>query len=257
MTQRSETLQFLAVSPHRVEILRTLRDAGQLRRSELTATSRASHRTVKRALAAFRERGWVQETDRRLRLTVGGAFVLDAYEDFADRASLVDDLRPFFANVAEEDCYAGPEAFEDATIIETDPGSPFAPVEYLLERYREATDHASVLLTYVSASLLDRVVAEERPEGLDVTIVVDDCVQSAIERNGEYAGLLEERATTAEVFALDETFPFTCAIVDDHAVITITDEDGFPSVVLGSTNPALRTVLEGRFRDALERARPL
>ncbi|MGM0399575.1 MAG: helix-turn-helix domain-containing protein, partial [Halobacteriota archaeon] len=85
MSHRSDTLQFLSNSPHRVEILRTLRGDGGLSRRDLYSAIQASRRTVKRSLQKFDERGWIHERDGEITLSVGGAFVLDGYEDFADR----------------------------------------------------------------------------------------------------------------------------------------------------------------------------
>ncbi|MGM0397727.1 MAG: hypothetical protein ACQEQY_01915, partial [Halobacteriota archaeon] len=205
----------------------------------------------------FDERGWIHERDGEITLSVGGAFVLDGYEDFADRARLVEELRPFFSSVAKEDCYAGPDAFEDAMVIEMDPAIPFATVEYIQDRYREASERANVLLTYVSVGLLEKITEVAREGDLDRTIVIDRTVQEAIETRPEYRELLLEQATVADLYVLDEEFPFSCAIVDDHAILTVTDDDGLPSVLLETSNPTLLDVLENRFEEELERAKPL
>lgn len=255
MSQRIETLRFLADSPHRVEILRVLRDEERLFRSELVSAVDASRRTVKRALDAFEGRGWIAEKDGALSLSVGGAFVLDAYEDFADRAALVDDLRPFFARVAARDCFAGPDAFEGATVVEMDPAYPFATVEYFLDRYREATERACVLLTYVSIGILEEIAGARRERGIGLTVIVDENVKRAMDGNEAYRDPFDND-DVAEIYAIDESYPFSCALFDDHAVVTVVDEHGLPSVLLGSSNPAFVTVIERRFRAAHERAVP-
>lgn len=254
MSRRLETLRFLADSPHRVDILRVLRGDQRLIRSEIVSTVDASRRTVKRALDAFRERGWVTKKDGAYTLSVGGAFVLDAYEDFADRAALVDDLRPFFARVAERDCFAGPSSFEGATLVETDRAYPFTTVDYLLDRYQEATERVWVLLTYVSMGMVEEIM-RKRPGGIGVTIILDENVQRAIADNLEYRELFAD-LDIAELYAIDESFPFSCALIDDHAALTVTDDHGMPSVLLGSSNPDFVTLIERRIRGCLERAEP-
>ncbi|WP_259517908.1 hypothetical protein [Halanaeroarchaeum sp. HSR-CO] len=212
---------------------------------------------MKRTLQEFDERGWIHERDGEITQSVGGAFILDAYEDFTDRAELVDELRPFFSRIAKEDCDAGPTAFEDATVIEMDPAYPFATVEYVQERYREASEHANVLLTYVSIGLLKKITEVAREGDIDRTIVLDQTVQEAIETRPEYHELFTEQTTGADLYVLDEEFPFTCGIIDDHAILTVSDDDGLPSVLLGTSNEAFLEVIERRFRTVFERARPL
>lgn len=253
MSQRFETFRFLADSPHRFEILRVLRDENGLSRSELASSVDASRRTVKRALDAFRERGWITEKDGALVLSVGGAFVLDAYENLADRAALVDELQPFFARVAKQDCFAGPNAFEGATVVEMDPAYPFATVDYLLDRYREATERAYVLLTYVSIGILEVIAEAAHERDIGLTVVIDENVQRAIDEKEEYRKLFEN-SDVAEIYTIDESYPFSFALVDDHALITVADDNGLPSVLLGSSNPDFVTLIERRIRGAYMRA---
>lgn len=257
MSQRVDTLQFLAGSPHRVAVLRSLNDGAERSRVDLFSEIEASRRTVKRTLEEFDERGWILETDDGLSLTVGGAFVLDAYENFIDRANLVADLRPFVSLVTKEDCYAGPAAFEGARVIEMDAAFPYAPVEYFLDRYREATERAHIVLTYVSVGILERIGSAVSDRDLDLTVVIDESVRKAIETTPEYYDLFEEHAGDVDLYALDEGSPFWCAIIDEHALLTVTDDDGLPSVLLSSANPAFVEVIEGRFREEFERAEPL
>lgn len=257
MSQQAETLQFLAGSPHRVAVLRSLDDGDALSRFDLFSEIDASRRTVKRTLEEFDDRGWILETDDGLSLTVGGGFVLDAYENFIDRAVLVEELRPFVDLVAKEDCYAGPDAFDGASVIEMDAAFPYAPVEYFLDRYHEATERAHVVLTYVSVGILERIGSAVSDKDLDLTVVIDESVREAIETTPEYNELFNEHAGDVDLYALDEGFPFWCAIIDDTALLTVTDDDGLPSVLLSSENPAFVEVVEERFREEFERAKPL
>lgn len=256
MTGSVETLQYLSASPHRVAVLRTIRDGEEVSRDEIVESVGASQRTVKRALDGFRERGWLVD-DGELALSIGGAFVLDSFESFASRVGLVSELEPFFSRIQKEDCHASPEAFADATVVEMESAYPFAAVEYVLEEYREATERVHVLLTYVSIGILEEIASVARGEDIDISIVVDSTVRDAVASNTEYMDRFVEHSSVADVHATDEAFPFSCALIDDTALLTVTNEEGLPTVLLRSSNPAFVAVIEERFQEAREGAVPL
>ncbi|MFW5919458.1 MAG: helix-turn-helix transcriptional regulator [Halanaeroarchaeum sp.] len=256
MNDRLEPLRFLSVSPHRVSILRALDEGGEMKRCELETHVDASRRTIKRALDAFRRRGWIRDTADGISLSIGGAFILDAYEDFEDRLKLVDDLRPFFSRLRKGDCQATPAAFEDATVVEMDAAYPFATVEYVLQRYREATERAHVLLSYVSIGILERIAAVGKDEDIDHTVILDGDVREAIRTTTEYHDFFADRSSTIDLYTIDESFPLTLVLIDDDAILTVTNDDGLPTVLLRSSNPTFLDTIETRFESAFEGAEP-
>lgn len=256
MKERLETLRFLSVSPHRVSILRALDEGGEMKRCELETHVDASRRTIKRAVDAFRRRGWIRDTANGLALSIGGAFILDAYEDFEDRVKLVDDLHPFFSRIREADCEASPAAFEDATVVEMDAAYPFATVEYVLERYREATERAYVLLSYVSIGILERIAAVGGDEDIDHRVILDAKVREAIQTTTEYHDFFADRSSAIDLYTIDESFPLSLVLIDDDAILTVTNDDGLPTVLLRSANSTFLDTIETRFESAFERAKP-
>ncbi|AKH98309.1 helix-turn-helix transcriptional regulator [Halanaeroarchaeum sulfurireducens] len=255
MDKSVEVAKFLADSPHRMPILRTIRDRNRPARADIVDRVDASRRTVKRALDRFHERGWILRENDEIVLTVGGAFVLEAFEDFAGPVLIVEELRPFVSRVRAEDCRAGPAEFENTTIIDTDTNNPFAAVEHLLDQYREATDRAHVLLSYVSRNILKELLETAGNEELDLVIVVDESVRRAIETTPAYRELLERHGENATLHRVEKTFPLSCALIDDTAMVSVTNDEGVPTVLLQSSNRAFVSVIERRIRQGCEQAR--
>lgn len=74
MESSLETVEFLARSESRVEVLEALEDAPRTR-DDLKGATEASRTTLSRMLSDFEDRGWVTRPDRRYQLTPEGRFV--------------------------------------------------------------------------------------------------------------------------------------------------------------------------------------
>ena len=257
MDKSVEVAKFLADSPHRVSILRAIRAGDRPSRADLAEHVDASRRTIKRTLDRFDERGWILRDGEGLTLTVGGGFALDGFESFATHVDVIDEYHTFVSKVNEEVCRIGPAEFEGATVVETAEGSPFAPVEYLLDRCREATDRAHILVSYISRVILEELLSAAGDQGLDLTIVVDENVRWRIETTDRYRELLEGEGKMASLYTVDESMPLSFALVDERAMVSVPNDEDVPAVLLESANRECVAVIERRLEQICARARPL
>ena len=92
MTTGITTIQFLALSTHRVGVLEVLADGTTDRRALCEATG-ASSPTVGRVLADFEERRWLVRDGSTYGLTHLGEYVADPFLALRDAMEIEENLR--------------------------------------------------------------------------------------------------------------------------------------------------------------------
>lgn len=126
-----ETIEYLARSDHRVEVLNAIQSEPRTR-DEIRALTDASRVTAGRIIADLEERGWIDRTGTAYEATMTGRYVateftrlmanLEAYADLPPVVSWLPDGQPTF-----DLCL-----LEDATVTTADEGDLIAPIRRAL-----------------------------------------------------------------------------------------------------------------------------
>lgn len=252
-------LEYLAGSSVRPATLAALRDHGRLSLRDLDDRVSASRRTLKRTLNAMESRGWVQRVDGRYELTVLGACILSAYEEFRDCERLADRVRPFLEHTPATALGTefDPEVLTDATVTTVD-DDPTAFVEHLLDiragadRLRE---YAPFLMIDSVRQLAERV--ENDSPAPDVTLVLrtDAPPRSSSEYDERFETLFG--AESVDVRLYPDGPMVGMGVADGRGFLGAADGDGIPNVLLTSDDPDFVEWIERTFDDYLAAAEPL
>ncbi|MGQ5518082.1 MULTISPECIES: helix-turn-helix transcriptional regulator [Halococcus] len=125
-----DTIQFLAMSAHRVSVLEALRD-GPTDRRELCEASGASSPTIGRVLADFSERRWLVRDGSTYGLSPLGEYVADRFLALRGAMEIEEKLREVWQWLPVEMPGFSVGLFADAVVSYPGPGYPYEPVERL------------------------------------------------------------------------------------------------------------------------------
>lgn len=220
MENADEELSFLLRSDNRREALIALAEHGPLDRHEIVDGLDASRRTVSRVLKALAEEGYVRNLGNTYRLTAFGAFQIDMFRNWEERAAITDRFRPFLANV-DGDLF-DPELglLHGADLTVATALHPHAPMDRLLA-VREGASQIRSVTPIVRHRCLTHVAERcRRGDQFEVEVVVP---AEMVERVGSLPG---HDSTLRTIRASDSVSSFVhpgplrvlCSVVDDTAV---------------------------------------
>jgi biotin operon repressor len=258
MTSPFEEINFLTRSENRVRLLETL-TGGAYSESELIERTGISKVTVRRALDAFRERGWVTESDGGYTATrVGEALAVDygrleGTMDVACRLGPVVDLLPvegmgFDLRSLSEVTISDPETYD---VLQT--------VDRWVTLIREA-DRLEVF-TYRSGRMVAEPVYEEIADGsLEMDAIL---APSELERvradpaTREIKREILEAGANYYVAAEEPAKPYSFGMFGDIAVMTGWNGDSKPQThIEGRADPLVEWV-RGEYEAMKAEAEPL
>jgi|AntRauTorcE11898_2_1112593.scaffolds.fasta_scaffold03922_5 predicted transcriptional regulator len=175
-----ETIEFIARSTNRVQLLETLHESGSADRAELREALSASRTTVTRNLDALVDRGLVCEVDGRYELSPGAELVVEGFRSLAADVATQSRLQPFLDGIDRGTFDVDLSHLTDATVTVAEPGDPLSMVNAHVSRIRESTDVTVVV----------PVTGLHAYEAVHET-VLDDVVQVGVDDDGEPRALLE------------------------------------------------------------------
>lgn len=130
MASGIETIEFLARSSHRVEVLQSL-SVAPMNRYELREATGASSPTIGRILTDFIDRRWVERDDAMYALTPLGAFVAEHFLTLKDAMEIEASLRDIWRWLPLDMPGFSVDLFADAVVSYPGPAYPYEPVERL------------------------------------------------------------------------------------------------------------------------------
>ncbi len=139
MEAELEEIEFLALSPNRVEVLRLLAAEPRTRR-ELAAATDASQATIGRILQDFEERSWIERTNGEYVATPTGTLVADGFTDLLDIFEVESKLRDVVEYLPADALDFDLRHLADATITTPSQTRPNAPVQRVLDLLRDAEE---------------------------------------------------------------------------------------------------------------------
>ncbi|MFC7185908.1 helix-turn-helix transcriptional regulator [Halorubrum yunnanense] len=248
--------QYLAGSPVRVAILRTLRRE-PLRPADLTDTVDATRTTVQRILGGFRERDWVVKRDAAYRVTPTGERVHDAYETLLGEVELADCYGGFAADLERVGAGFPAEALDAGELTVATERNPLAAVDRLTELLREGRDAEIRAVSPVVIQRFNRAAAAALDAGAEVELVIDrDVVETSVSDFGPATdrAIRDEDAT---VYVSPEPIEYGLFTCGDVACVTAYDRRNNPRHVLESTDVAVTEWVNDRFESLVADARRL
>ncbi|MDZ7745529.1 MAG: ArsR family transcriptional regulator [Halobacteriales archaeon] len=143
MTEPLEVIEFLARSPNRVAVLRTVADAPHSRR-ELRERTAASQPTLTRIIRDFEERNWIRRTDAGYVATPLGAMLADGMAGLLTVVETEQHLRDIAAWLPTDELDIDLTALHDARITRPTTTDPSGPLKRALELTADARNHRIV-----------------------------------------------------------------------------------------------------------------
>lgn len=240
MQSALEEIEFLALSPNRVETLSRLAESAHTRRELVEATG-ASQPTLGRILSDFEDRGWIERDGSDYRATVTGRLVSRGFDDLVDILDADADLRPVVEWLPSEAIDFDLRHLTDATITTPSRVRPNAPVGRAVELLTDAETVRVVSYALNEGSLdviAERTTAGEQTfEGV-VSADAIDAIADDSQLRGRLRALL--RADGAEMRVVEEPIPVAATVADDVVHLFLRDESGILRASLDVTSPEVR-----------------
>lgn len=231
MTSPFEAINFLTRSENRVTLLETLA-GGVYTERELIDRTDISRVTVSRALDAFRERGWVRETDGGYTTTrIGEALAAD-YTRLAETMDVACRLGPVVDLLPIERPDFPLQALSDATISDPEEYEVLQTVDRWITLIRES-DRLEVL-AYRTGRIVAEPIYEEISAGsLEMEAIL---APSELERiradptTREVKQRIMEAGATYYLAAEEQPKPYSLGTFDDVAALAGWNEESKPQV---------------------------
>jgi predicted transcriptional regulator len=235
MVEPLDEVAFLANSPNRLAVLRTLADEPHTRRDLVDVTD-ASRPTVGRILDDFGERGWVERDGRRYELTPSGRLLTGAFADLLDVVEAEQGLRAAVAWLPTERIGFEIEQFADADVSVPEPGYSHRPVNRFVELVADADSARGFGVATLAPMSAETLLSKARA-GTDVEVIYPRAVLEEILRsNAEAARDAMDRGTLVPM--THEDLPCGLYVFDDRVVLGGYDrETGVLRVVVDTANP--------------------
>jgi predicted transcriptional regulator len=219
-------IEFIALSPNRVAVLRRLAQERHTR-TDLAVATGASQATLGRILRDFEERSWIRRVDGGYVTTATGELVAEGFFDLLDVVELEGDLRPIVRYLPADELGFDLRRLDDATITVPSGTKPNAPVKRVLDFLRTAADVRVFSHAFNEGSL--RVI-EERVSSGEMTFE-GVFSRSALDAVADEAGLRRRLgslldAPTARVRVRDGAIPLAVTVADGVVHMLLRDENG-------------------------------
>ena len=250
-------IEFLALSPNRVDALRLLTEEPRSRR-ELVELTGASQPTVGRILNDFEERGWIERADSTYRVTATGALVSRGFGDLVEILETDFRLRPIVQWLPTEALGFDLDHLTAATVTTPSRVRPNAPVTRVLELLDDASTVRIVSYAFNEGSLeriAERTAAgDQRFEGVFSTRAID-----AITDDSQLRRRLRDllAADGATIRITDESIPVAATVADSTVHLFVRDDTGILQASLDVDDPAVLSWANDTFDRYWEAAEPL
>jgi predicted transcriptional regulator len=132
-----DTIEYLARSDHRIEVLRAIR-AEPRTRGEIRDLADASRVTVGRIIADLEERGWVERIGRRYVVTTEGRYVATEFNRLVENLEAFDALPPVVEWFPDGEPAFDLNRLAGAEVVTAEEGDIIAPMRQALDLMEDA-----------------------------------------------------------------------------------------------------------------------
>ncbi|AZH25787.1 helix-turn-helix transcriptional regulator [Haloplanus aerogenes] len=250
-------IEFLALSPNRVAVLRCLAEDRHTR-TDLAVVTGASQATLGRILRDFEERSWIERIDGAYVATATGELVADGFLDLLDIVETEGDLRPIVEYLPTDALDFDLRRFDDATITVPSGTKPNAPVGRVLDLLREASSVRAFSHAFNEDSL---GVVEERVAAGELTFegVFSRHAIDAVADDDRLRRRLESLldAPAASIRVREAEIPLAVTVADEAVHLLLRDANGVLQASVDTDDPVVRDWAHDEFEAYWEAAEPL
>jgi predicted transcriptional regulator len=250
-------IEFLALSPNRVAVLRRLaRDRHT--RTDLAVATGASQATLGRILRDFEDRSWIRRVDGGYVATATGELVADGFLDLLEIMEIEGELRPIVRYLPTDALGVDLRRFEDATITVPSGTKPNAPVKRVLDILRTAESVRVFSHAFNEGSL---TVIEERASAGEMTFrgVFSRRALDAVADDDGLRRRLDSLLDTpaAKVRVRDGEIPLAVTVADGVVHMLLRDTNGVLQASVDTDDAAVRSWAMETFGGYWEAAEPV
>lgn len=250
-------IEFLALSPNRVAVLRRLAQEPHTR-PELARATGASQATLGRIIRDFQARSWIRRADGAYVTTATGNLVADGFLDLLEIMQTEGKLRDIVPYLPADALGFDLRRLDDATVTTPSRTKPNAPVQRVLDLLQDADAVRAFSHAFNEGSL--RVVERRVTDG---EMTFDGVFsQSAIDAVAHDAGLrrrLESLldATGAALRVREAEIPLAVTVVDEVVHMLLRDDSGVLQASIDTDDDAVRTWADETFDRYWNAASPI
>lgn len=250
--KRDSDLSVTAIK--RADALSTLLD-GPVDRAELMATLDVSRTTVHRLVRGLEARDLLVQEKNEFTLTAFGRTVAAEVVTYRRRVTAAQRLQPFLETLTHPPVDVELDLFADATLTESKPTNPYAPVARFMHLLRESEtlrgfDTTTVAPIYVE-DIRSEILGGMETDVVYLSAVVEEMVAA-------YPEAIAAAAESGKLtLSTHEDLPFGLVVFDDRVGLGGYDETGLLSVFVDTDAPAAREWALDRYRDYREEADPI
>jgi predicted transcriptional regulator len=257
MESALEEIEFLALSPNRVQALEYLAEEPRTRR-ELVELTDASQPTLGRILHDFEDRAWVERDGSTYRATVTGKLVSQGVSELVEILETDVELRPVVRWVPTDALTFDLEHLTAATVTRPSRVRPNAPVKRVVDLLDDASTVRVVSYAFNEQSLeiiSERTAAgDQRFEGVFSASAID-----AIADDSRLRRRLRELLTAegAAIRIADESIPVAATVADSVVHLFLRDDDGILQASIDVDEPEVHSWANDLFERYWDAAEPL
>lgn len=258
MSDVSDTLSFLSQSQNRAEVLTLVYEETGCNRYEIEEQVDASRRTVIRALDALTDRGYIEKRGQVYRTTSFGSFIAEAYQEFVSNTTLAHQVKPFLANVSDNEYDLDPKYLDDAEVVVTTPRSPYALLDRTLAIRREA-DQIREVAPFIERKSVEQLVERiEHQESFGVEAILPEAAVEAGDEHPEYREAHQQikQSDQVNLYIHPGEISLPVCIADDTVIICVLEDEKLHALVL-SSNREVKGWAESRFETIRNNSNPL
>jgi predicted transcriptional regulator len=237
-----DDVEFLARSPHRVTVLRTLA-TGPRTRPDLHDETGISQPTLGRVLGALQDRTWVERRGREYALTPFGGLVAEAFAELLDTVGTVQRLGEVVSLLPADELDFDVREFRDATVTAPTLGDAFRHVRRIEELYYGADRGRVMIDTVPPGSPVEHreraanfLAGDQRYEAINSAETLDRAVEDP-----EVAEILCRAVESGRIdlYRYEGSFPFLLWVAGDLAMLAPKDEHGMLAALVETDNEAI------------------
>lgn len=235
-----EDIEFLALSPNRVEVLRLLADGRHTRR-DLADETGASQATLGRILGDFEDRAWVRKESGGYVATATGELVAAGFTDLLASLDTERELRPIVEYLPTDAMDFDLRHLADATITTPSGTRPNAPVQRVLDLLEDASEVRVFSHAFNEQSL---TVVQEHTAAGDQTfrgVFSQSAIEALADESGLRERLLDLLGTEGvELRVCPDEIPVAVTVADDRVHLLVRDDSGILRASVDTDDAAVR-----------------
>jgi predicted transcriptional regulator len=161
-----------------------------------------------------------------------GTYVAEDLLELIETIQATNKVNPILTHVSPAEFHFEPHQLADATITESKPSEPYAPVDKHIARL-EAADQVRCLLPLTGINSMKAAERRVLNGDAEYELVVDKRIAEKFRSDSEYTEMIDRMQATRQctVYTYDGRIPYYLGLLDGIVQIGVSDE-GMPQALL-------------------------